>query len=88
MSREAESLWTDVEEALKWKPILPLLRAAREAQDIVSKMEAIERVAAFVIRTMFQADPYQHRAFMLYCLVSDLVRKDPRVRAVVEDFVK
>lgn len=85
---KVEGWLDDIEEAIKWRPLLPLLRAAREEKDTVAKMQAIERAAAFVVRTMFQTDPYQHRIFAVYSLIADLARKDPRVRTVIEDLVK
>lgn len=86
--QKSESVIDDIEEAIKWRPLMPLLRAAREEKDTAAKMEAIERAAAFVVRTLFQTDPYRHRVFMVYSLVADLARKDPRVRSVIEDMVK
>jgi hypothetical protein len=79
MNRDTESLWDDIQEGIKWKPILPLLKAAREAPDGPAKLVAIRDVAAFVLRTLTGKDPYHGPAFATFALVVELAQTDPRV---------
>lgn len=84
MTHDTESLWDDIQEGIKWKPILPLLKAAREAPAGPAKLVAVRDVAAFVLRTLSGKDPYQGPAFMAFALVVDLAQTDPRVAKMIE----
>ena len=83
MSHDTESLWDDVQEGLKWKPVLPLLKAAREAKGTPAKLVAIQNVAAFALRTLTGKDPYHGPAFLAFALVVDLAQTDPRVAETI-----
>jgi hypothetical protein len=69
----------DFQEAVKWKPILPLLRKARETTDPADKLVAIREVAAFFLKTMYNKDPYQGPAFITFALLVELAQTDKRV---------
>ena len=83
MSHDTESLWDDIQEGIKWKPILPLLKAAQEARGTPAKLVAIRDVAAFALRTLTGKDPYHGPAFVTFALLVDLAQTDPRVAATV-----
>lgn len=83
MSDDIGGLWDDIEEGLKWKPILPLLRRAREATTDASRLVAIRDVAAFALKTLTNADPYTSPAFATFALVVELAQTDPRVLASI-----
>ncbi len=83
MTDDIEGLWDDIEEGLKWKPILPLLKQAREAQGEAAKLVAIRNVGAFVLKTLTGKDPYTSPAFATFALVVELAQTDPRVLASV-----
>lgn len=84
MSESVEGVWDDVQEAIRWKPVLPLLRATREAKATPEKMAAIRDLAAFVLRQLTDKDPYTSPAFTTFALVVELTKTDDRVRATIE----
>ena len=79
MSDKSEGWVDDFTEAVKWKPILPLLKKARETTDTAAKLIAIRDVAAFVLKTLTNKDPYQGPAFVTFALVVDLAQTDKRI---------
>ena len=79
MSDKSEGWVDDFTEAVKWKPILPLLKKARETTDTAAKMIAIRDVAAFVLKTLTNKDPYQGPAFVTFALAVDLAQTDKRI---------
>ena len=83
MTHDTESLWDDIQEGIKWKPILPLLKAAREAPAGPAKLVAIRDVVAFVLRTLTGRDPYHGQAFLAFALLVDLAQTDPRVAKTI-----
>lgn len=74
----------EAQEALKWRPILALLRDAREAPAGVAKLVAIRNAAEFALRTLGPHDPQTLPAFRVFTLVVELAQTDPRVAALVE----
>lgn len=85
---EYGNLWDDVQTALKWKPILPLVKALEDAQGTVDKAEAARELGAFAIKNALNTDPYKHRVFLIYCKFVELIRSDPEWRAIVEDILR
>lgn len=85
---EVGGVWDDVSTALKWKPILPLLKSMEEANGTVAKAEAIRDLAAFAIKTGLKTDPYNHRAFLVYAKFVDLMKKDHQWQLIVEGILK
>jgi hypothetical protein len=79
MSDKAEGWVDDFTEAVKWKPILPLLKKARETTDTAAKLVAIRDVAAFVLKTLTNKDPYHGSAFVTFALLVDIAQTDKRV---------
>jgi len=84
MTHDTGSLWDDIQEGMKWKPILPLLTAAREARGSAARLAAWQAVAAFAIRTGTGKDPYSMPGFTTFALVVELARTDPRVLATID----
>jgi len=78
-----EGIWDDVQEGLKWKPILPLLKKARETQGEAARLLALRDVGAFVLKNLTGRDPYTSPAFATFALIVDLAQNDPRVLASV-----
>lgn len=74
----------EAQEAIRWRPILNLLREAREAPPGVAKLAAIRNVAEFALRTLGPHDPQTLPAFRVFSLVVELAQTDPRVSALVE----
>ena len=85
MSHEVGGLWDDAEEALRWRPALPLVKRVREAKG-VERADAIRDLALFALRNA-GLEPWESRAFRLFSLVVDLARKDERVLAALNDIV-
>lgn len=85
---EYGNLWDDVQTALKWKPILPLVKALEDAQGTVGKAEAARDLGAFAIKNALNTDPYKHRAFLIYCKFVELIREDKQWLAIVEGILK
>lgn len=85
---EYGGIWDDVQTALKWKPILPLVKALEDAQGTVAKAEAARELSAFAIKNALNTDPYKHRAFLIYCKFVELIKEDPQWLAIVEGILK
>ena len=85
---EYGGIWDDVQTALKWKPILPLVKALEDAQGTVGKAEAARDLGAFAIKNALNTDPYRHRFFLVFCKFVELIKSDPEWRAIVEDILK
>jgi hypothetical protein len=86
-AQEFGGVWDDIAEAVKWKPILPLLKAAREAPAGPAKLVAVRDVVAFFLRTAQGGDPYQRPAFRAFALFVELANTDPRVRQLADQLM-
>jgi hypothetical protein len=84
MSREIGGLWDDATEAIKWRPILGLLKVAREARGTADRLVAWQAVAAFAIRTGMGKEPSTLPAFAAFALLVEIAHADPRVLASIE----
>jgi hypothetical protein len=84
MSHDTEGLWDDIQEGYRWKPILGLLKVARETRGTAARLVAWQAVAAFAIRTGTGKDPFTLPAFVTFALVVELAHTDPRVLATIE----
>ena len=84
MSHDTESLLDDIQEGYRWKPILGLLKAARETRGTAARLAAWQAVAAFAIRTGTGKDPYSLPAFTTLALVVELASTNPRVAKTIE----
>jgi hypothetical protein len=84
MTHDTESLWDDIQEGIKWKPILPLLKAARETRGTAARLAAWQAVAAFAIKTGLKKDPYSLPGFVVFALLVEIAHTDKRVLTVIE----
>lgn len=85
MPLPSESVWDDLQEALRWKPLLPLLKQAREADSPRAKLRAIREAAAFILRQLWEGrDPYSSPAFSTFSLLVAKAEEDPQVMVAVE----
>lgn len=74
----------DLAEALRWRPILPLLKQAREEEEPGRKLRAIREAAAFILRQIWPGhDPYSSPAFSTFALLVAKAEEDPQVMAAV-----
>jgi hypothetical protein len=78
-------LWDDAKEALRWRPILPLVAKIRAANGNGEKLAAIRDAAAFAYRELMGNDPYKARAFLAFALVVDLYHSDKRVASLIDE---
>jgi hypothetical protein len=85
---EYGGIWDDVQTALKWKPILPLVKALEDAQGTVAKAEAARELGAFAIKNALNTDPFRNRAFLIYCKSVELIKEDPQWLAIVEGILR
>ena len=83
-----EGLWDDLKEALKWKPILPLLQNLEKATGVPEKMLAIRDISAFAIKVGLNTEPHQHRLFIIYAKFCELVQQDKQWRQILEDALR
>lgn len=81
--RRIESVWDDISEAVKWKPILPLLKAARDAAPGPAKLAAIRDVVEFFLHTTTGAEPKAMPGFQAFNLFVEVSQSDPRVGQAV-----
>jgi len=88
MTEPAGSIIDDVLEAARWKPLMPMLKRAREATDTAQKLVASRDAAAFILRQLTNSDPYLSPAFVTFALVVELSQTDQRVRSTVERLLK
>jgi hypothetical protein len=86
MSHEIGGLWDDATEALKWRPILPLVAAARQELDPARKLNALLKVAEFAMREL-NISTQKSIAFEVAAVVADLAENDRRVAALVERII-
>jgi hypothetical protein len=86
MTHEIGGLWDDATEALKWRPILPLVAAARQEHDPARKLNALLKVAEFAMREL-NISAQKSIAFEVAALVADLAESDRRVAALVERII-
>lgn len=80
--------WDDIQTALKWKPILPLLENLEKSSDLIGRAKAIKELAAFAIKTGLHTDPYGRRGFLIYCKFIELIENDKQWREIVSDLLK
>lgn len=82
-SNDVEGLWDIALEAKRWYPMLSLLRRARET-DGAEQLEALRDSVAFFMKQMGR-DPWASRPFLVFAVVADLYKTDPRVAAIVDE---
>ena len=85
---EYGGIWDDAQTALRWSPILPLLKNLEKTSDLIGRAKAIKELAAFAIKTGFHTDPYSRRGFLIYCKFIELIEKDKQWREIVSDLLK
>lgn len=83
MNDPIEGVIDDLEEAMRWRGILPHLKAAREAKDDAARLVALRDAAAFALKTLTGSDPYTSPAMATFALIVELAQSDPRVLASV-----
>ena len=83
-SEEYGGLWDDIATARKWRPILPMLDALENAIGTVERLEAIQEILAFCIRTGLKEDPYTKRSFLIFGKFVELMEDDPEWRTIFE----
>ena len=74
-------LGDEIHEAVLWRPIVPLLKKARDTHDLAAKLVAVREVIACFTRivTNQKTDPYASPGFMALALLVDLAQTDKRV---------
>ena len=82
---DMESIIDDVQEALRWKQILPLLKATREASG-PAKFAAIRDAVVFGCKNV-GFDLWQSKAFLAFAVMVELSAKDPRILSMLEDLL-
>ena len=82
---EIEGIIDDVKEAIRWKPILPLLKATREASG-AAKFAAVRDAVVFFCKNV-GIDPWQSKVFVSFAVLVDLSTTDPRVLAMLEELL-
>ena len=87
-SEEYGGIWDDIQTAKKWRPILPMLDALENSKGTVERLEAIQEILAFCIKTGLKEDPYTKRSFLIFGKFVELIESDPEWRAIFEDIVK
>lgn len=85
---EFGGIWDDIQTAKKWRPILPMLDALENAVGTVERLEAIQEILAFCIRTGLKEDPYTKRSFLIFGKFVELIEDDSEWRAIFEDMIK
>lgn len=79
---ESESVVDDLAELLRWRPVLPLLKAAREQLEPGAKLVALRDLSAFVLRQLWEGrDPYSSPAFATFALLVSKAGEDPQLLA-------
>lgn len=79
-----EGIWDDVQTALKWKPVLPLLQKLEAAKSVPDRISAVRHLAEFIIRTGFDTNPYNVFAYLMLVKVENTVRQDDEWQAIIK----
>lgn len=83
-----EGIWNDIKTAQKWRPILPMLDALENAVGTVERLEAIQEILAFCIKTGLHEDPYTKRSFLIFGKFVELIEDDPEWRTIFEGVIQ
>ena len=83
-NNEIGGVWDDVQTALKWRPILPLLQKLESAPDTVARAFAIRNIVAFVLHTGLNRNPDDVPAFSVLDHAITTIATDPMWRETVE----
>lgn len=87
-SEEFGGIWSDIQTAKKWRPILPMLDALEEAKGSVERLQAVHEILAFCIKTGLKEDPYTKRSFLIFGKFVELIEDDPEWRTIFEGVIK
>tara|TARA_Y100001978_G_C23336409_1_gene265359 strand:+ start:93 stop:368 length:276 start_codon:yes stop_codon:yes gene_type:complete len=87
-SEEYGGLWDDLATARKWRPILPMLDALENSIGTIERLEAIQEILAFCIKTGLKEDPYTKRSFLIFGKIIETLEDDPEWRTIFEGIIQ
>ena len=79
-----EGIWDDVQTALKWKPILPLLQKLEAAKSVNDRVSAVRHLAEFIIKTGFDTNPYNVFGYLMLVKAENTIRQDAEWQAIIK----
>ena len=85
---EKYGLLTNTSTAIRWLPVLPLLKALEDSKSIEDKSLAIKHLVAFLIKTGLNAEPDKNKFYKLYGKIADLIRTDQEFRNIIEELIQ
>lgn len=63
--------------ALKWRPILSLIKEYEDAPDTIQKAESARKIYAFIVATALEQNPEHNRLYRLFSKLLEFVKSDP-----------
>jgi len=84
---EKYGLISNTSTAMRWLPILPLLKALEDSKNIEDKSLAIKHISAFVIKTGFNSEPDENKYYRLYNKITELINTDIEFRNIIEELL-
>jgi len=73
--------------AVKWLPILPLLKNLESVNGTADKALAIQKIAEFCIKTGLNVEPDQNKIFRFFEKTVSLLNNDPEYCKIVEELI-
>lgn len=88
MDEEFGGIIDDVQTALEWKPILPLLAALKASNTIPEKLDAVIPIIQFVCVHGLRHDPRMDRWFLIVRKACETIKADPQWQAVLKGMLQ
>lgn len=80
---EYGGMWDDLQTAMKWRPILPLLQTLEHSTGTVAKAYAIRNIVAFILKTGLNRMPAEAPLFAVFDKAVRTLAADPEWQAIV-----
>lgn len=78
----------DVKTALKWKPILFMLKNLEQSDTINEKVSAVVEIAEFISITGFDTSPEGRRWHNALLRIALIIKQNPRIQDLIEDALR
>lgn len=82
---ERQGLIREAAIALKWRPILSLIKQYEDASDTIQKAESAKKIFAFIIVTAFEQNPEHNKLYRLLSKILEFAKSDPDNLELLKD---
>ena len=80
-------MWDDLQTAMKWRPILPLLQTLENSKGTVAKAYAIRNIVAFILKTGLNRMPAEAPLFAVFDKAVRTLAADPEWQTIVANLI-